>query len=150
MRGSSAASRMSESSVPITVHALRKDGFNGPIDIPESVMGASGANAQAGALLSSRRGKLDRERVYPEERDVTDEEPKVGVFACHCGANIGRVVDIPSGGGTHTVTMDWTPDSAGHVCMEVEIAFGGDPDHSNNVVGARQNLVDSSPGNAGR
>ena len=70
--------------------------FRGPMDIPESVMSASGANALAGALLKSRRGKLDQERVYPEERDVSEEEVRVGVFACHCGANIGRVVDIPS------------------------------------------------------
>ena len=70
--------------------------FQGPIDIPESVMSASGANALAGALLKSRRGKLDTERVYPAERDVSDEEVKVGVFTCHCGANIGRVVDIPA------------------------------------------------------
>jgi heterodisulfide reductase subunit A len=46
--------------------------------------------------MKSRRGKLDEKRVYPEERDVSEEEVKVGVFACHCGANIGRVVDIPS------------------------------------------------------
>ena len=70
--------------------------FQGPMDIPESVMSASGANALAGALLKSRRGKLDTERVYPEERDVSEEEIKVGVFTCHCGANIGRVVDIPA------------------------------------------------------
>jgi heterodisulfide reductase subunit A len=70
--------------------------FQGPMDIPESVMSASGANAQVGALLKARRGKLDRERVYPEERDVSEEEVRVGVFACHCGANIGRVVDVPS------------------------------------------------------
>ena len=70
--------------------------FQGPMDIPESVVSASGANALAGALLKSRRGKLDTERVYPKERDVREEEVKVGVFACHCGANIGRVVDIPS------------------------------------------------------
>ena len=70
--------------------------FQGPMDIPESVMSASGANAMAGSLLKSRRGKLDTERVYPEERDVSEEEVRVGVFACHCGANIGRVVDIPS------------------------------------------------------
>jgi heterodisulfide reductase subunit A len=50
----------------------------------------------AGALLKSRRGKLDKERVYPEERDVSEEDIKVGVFTCHCGANIGRVVDVPS------------------------------------------------------
>ncbi len=70
--------------------------FQGPMDIPESVMSASGANALVGALLKSRRGKLDTARVYPAERDVAGEEVKVGVFACHCGANIGRVVDIPS------------------------------------------------------
>ena len=70
--------------------------FRGPIDIPESVMAASGANALAGELLTRRKGKLARERVYPPERDVSKEETRVGVFVCHCGANIGRVVDIPS------------------------------------------------------
>jgi len=70
--------------------------FQGPIDIPESVFTASGANSQAGTLLDYRRGKLSKEREYPPERDVTEEEPRVGVFVCHCGANIGRVVDVPS------------------------------------------------------
>ncbi len=70
--------------------------FQGPLDIPESVVTASGANALTGALLGYRRGNLARDRVYPEERDVADEEVRVGVFACHCGANIGRVVDVPS------------------------------------------------------
>jgi heterodisulfide reductase subunit A len=70
--------------------------FQGPIDIPESVMTASGANALTGELLDYRRGKLAKERIYPEERDTTKEEPKVGVFVCHCGANIGRTVNVPS------------------------------------------------------
>ncbi len=70
--------------------------FAGPIDIPESVVAASGANALTGELLRSRRGNLSKERVYPAERDVSEEEVRVGVFACHCGANIGRVVNIPS------------------------------------------------------
>jgi heterodisulfide reductase subunit A len=70
--------------------------FQGPMDIPESVMSASGASALAGAVLKSRRFKLDTERVYPEERDVSEEDIKVGVFTCHCGTNIGRVVDIPA------------------------------------------------------
>jgi len=70
--------------------------FEGPMDIPESVMTASGAAALCSQLLTYRRGKLARERVYPSERDVSDEEPRVGVFVCHCGANIGRVVDVPS------------------------------------------------------
>jgi len=70
--------------------------FQGPMDIPESVFTASGAGAQCGELLNYRRGKLTRERMYPPERDVSEEEPRIGVFVCHCGANIGRVVDVPS------------------------------------------------------
>jgi heterodisulfide reductase subunit A len=70
--------------------------FRGPIDIPESVMAASGADALCSQLLAYRRGRLSREREYPPERDVSGEEPRVGVFVCHCGANIGRVVDVPS------------------------------------------------------
>jgi heterodisulfide reductase subunit A2 len=70
--------------------------FQGPIDIPESVMGASGADALCSQLLAHRRGDLAEDRVYPPERDVSQEEPRVGVFVCHCGANIGRVVDVPA------------------------------------------------------
>ncbi|MCU0692121.1 MAG: CoB--CoM heterodisulfide reductase iron-sulfur subunit A family protein [Polyangiaceae bacterium] len=70
--------------------------FLGPIDIPESVVAASAASALTGQLLRSRRGQLSRERVYPPERDVSQEDVRVGVFACHCGANIGRVVNVPS------------------------------------------------------
>ena len=70
--------------------------FQGPIDIPESVFTASGAGAQIGELLDYRRGNLAKERIYPPERDVSKEDPRIGVFVCHCGANIGRVVDVPS------------------------------------------------------
>lgn len=70
--------------------------FQGPTDIPESVFSASGAGSQCGELLGYRRGKLAKERVYPPERDVSEEEPRIGVFVCHCGANIGRIVSVPS------------------------------------------------------
>ena len=70
--------------------------FQGPTDIPESVFSASGAGSQCGELLDYRRGKLAKERIYPPERDVSEEEPRIGVFVCHCGANIGRVVNVPS------------------------------------------------------
>jgi heterodisulfide reductase subunit A len=69
--------------------------FQRPTDIPESVLSASGAGSQCGELLDYRRGKLSKERVYPPERDVSNEEPRIGVFVCHCGANIGRVVNVP-------------------------------------------------------
>jgi heterodisulfide reductase subunit A len=70
--------------------------FQGPVDIPESVFSASAAGSNCGELLDYRRGKLARERSFPLERDVSQEEPRIGVFVCHCGANIGRVVDVPS------------------------------------------------------
>ena len=70
--------------------------FQGPTDIPESVFTASGAGSQCGELLDYRRGNLARERVYPPETDVSQEEPRIGVFVCHCGANISSVIDVPS------------------------------------------------------
>jgi heterodisulfide reductase subunit A len=70
--------------------------FQGPMDIPESVVSASGAAALSSHLLAYRRGELAKARIYPPEKDVSGEEIKVGVFVCHCGANIGRVVDVPS------------------------------------------------------
>jgi heterodisulfide reductase subunit A len=70
--------------------------FQSPMDIPESVFSASGAGSQCGEFLDHRRGQLSKERVYPPEKDVSEEGAKVGVFVCHCGANIGRVVDVPS------------------------------------------------------
>jgi heterodisulfide reductase subunit A len=71
-------------------------GLRGPVDIPESVFGASGAGAQCGEFLKHRRGKLAEEKVYPPELDLAGEHPKIGVFVCHCGANIGSVVNVPS------------------------------------------------------
>jgi heterodisulfide reductase subunit A len=70
--------------------------FQGPMDIPESVFTASGAGSLCGELLSYRRGNMAKERVYPTERDVSREDPRIGVYVCHCGANIGRIVNIPS------------------------------------------------------
>lgn len=70
--------------------------FIGPVDIPESVVAASGANALCSELLSYRRGDLSKEREYPPEKDVSEEEIRIGVVTCLCGANIGRVVDTPA------------------------------------------------------
>ncbi len=70
--------------------------LQGPTDIPESVFSASGAGSLCGEILDHRRGKLNQERIYPAERDVAAEKPRIGVFVCHCGANIGSVADVPS------------------------------------------------------
>ncbi len=68
--------------------------FEAPMDIPETVMGSSSAAALAAELLASKRGTLVRHKEYPPERDVAGEEPRVGVFICRCGTNIGRVVGV--------------------------------------------------------
>jgi len=34
-------------------------------------------------------------KEYPPERAVADEAPRIGVFVCHCGINIGGTVDVP-------------------------------------------------------
>jgi len=69
--------------------------FTGPKDIPESVMQGSAAAARSLSLLSSEKGKLVEEKVYPPEKDIVGEEPRVGVFVCHCGKNIGGVINVP-------------------------------------------------------
>ncbi len=71
-------------------------GFSEPKDIPETVIEASSAAASASCLLADSRGTLTRQMVYPAERDISGEETKVGVFVCHCGINIGGVVDVPA------------------------------------------------------
>jgi heterodisulfide reductase subunit A-like polyferredoxin len=69
--------------------------FREPKDIPESLLEASGAAAQAGAMLRSARGSLTREAEFPPEREIAAENPKVAVFVCHCGTNIGGYLDVP-------------------------------------------------------
>ena len=69
--------------------------FAEPKDIPETVIEASCAAAQVSALLAEARGTATEEPVWPQERDVSEEPPRVGVFVCHCGINIGGVVDVP-------------------------------------------------------
>jgi heterodisulfide reductase subunit A-like polyferredoxin len=87
--------------VPFAPTATSRDGifvagtFREPEDIPETVIEASAAAAGASCLLAPARGTLARVKSYPPERDVMDEEPRVGVFVCHCGINIGGVVRVP-------------------------------------------------------
>jgi len=68
--------------------------FAGPKDIPQSVIEGSAAAAGAGNLLATARHTLTRDKTFPAERDISCEEPKIGVFVCHCGSNIAGVVDV--------------------------------------------------------
>jgi len=70
--------------------------FASPKDIPDSIAQASGAASMAAKAISSERGNLITSVDYPPERSVEGEEPRVGVFICHCGINIGGVLNVPS------------------------------------------------------
>ncbi len=63
-----------------------------PKDIPDSVAQASAAAAKA---LFYVKDDLDIDQ--PQELPMNeDQEPRIGVFVCHCGLNIGGVVDVKS------------------------------------------------------
>jgi heterodisulfide reductase subunit A len=68
--------------------------YQGPKDIPETVIQGSGAAAGVMALLGEKRGTEVTKVVLPDERDITDEESRVGVIVCHCGTNIAGTVDV--------------------------------------------------------
>ncbi len=66
----------------------------GPKDIPDCVAQACGAAAKAKSTLWSARNQLTVEKKFPPEIKV-DGEPRIGVFVCRCGVNIGAIVDVP-------------------------------------------------------
>jgi heterodisulfide reductase subunit A len=70
--------------------------FTEPKDIPESVMQASAAASKAAALLKGSRGTLVKEKTYPSEKDISQQDPRTGVFVCDCGINIGGYIDVPN------------------------------------------------------
>lgn len=68
--------------------------FQGPKDIPDTVIQASSAAGMAASLLADARGTMLREKSYPGERPVAGQQPRMGVFVCHCGINIAGVIDV--------------------------------------------------------
>ncbi|MBW2297291.1 MAG: CoB--CoM heterodisulfide reductase iron-sulfur subunit A family protein, partial [Deltaproteobacteria bacterium] len=70
--------------------------FQGPKDIPQSVIDASAAAASAGAALSSARNTRTLVPEVIPETNVFGERPRIGVFVCRCGINIAGVVDVPA------------------------------------------------------
>jgi len=70
--------------------------FTEPKDIPETIMQASGASAKVLSLLKDEKGSLITKKEFPPETDIEGQEPRIGVFVCHCGTNIAGVVNVPS------------------------------------------------------
>jgi heterodisulfide reductase subunit A len=69
--------------------------FTGPKDIPQSVMEASAAASAATEKLAAVRNTRTRAPSRPTETDVSRRPPRIGVFVCNCGINIGGVVNVP-------------------------------------------------------
>jgi heterodisulfide reductase subunit A len=69
--------------------------LEGPKDIPDCVCQASAA-ATHSSLDAGIRGAEEAAEDLHEDAIAPGEEPRIGVFVCHCGINIGGVVDVPS------------------------------------------------------
>ena len=68
--------------------------FEGPKDIPQSVMESSASAAAAASTLAESRGTLTKIKEIPQEIDVKGEPPRIGVFVCCCGTNIAGFLDV--------------------------------------------------------
>jgi heterodisulfide reductase subunit A len=67
-----------------------------PKDIPQSVVEASAAAAAAGIDLNEARWTLTKQKEVVQQVNVFGEPPRIGVFVCQCGINIGGVVNVPA------------------------------------------------------
>lgn len=78
--------------------------FASPKEIAETIIDASGAAAEVMRLLNEELNSHPYTREWPflaatdlpPERDISQEPPRVGVFACSCGPTIGEVIDLPA------------------------------------------------------
>ena len=68
--------------------------YQGPKDIPDTVMQGSAVAGEAMALLAEARGTETVPKELVPETDVENEKPRIGVFVCHCGTNIASNVNI--------------------------------------------------------
>ena len=69
--------------------------LTGPKDIPQSVMEASAAACAATEKLAPVRNTQTKTFEAPTQRDVSRQAPRIGVFVCNCGINIGGIVRVP-------------------------------------------------------
>ncbi len=65
-----------------------------PKDIPETMVQASAAAAMAVTDLPVIPKDREMDEMFPPERDVRGQDPRIGVFVCDCGFEIGGVLDV--------------------------------------------------------
>jgi heterodisulfide reductase subunit A2 len=64
--------------------------FREPKDIPETVAEAAGAAAEVAAFLHNSQPRTAPEPQAPL-RDVSDEQPRLGVFVCECNGDLAAI-----------------------------------------------------------
>ncbi len=69
--------------------------FNGPKAIPFSVTEASAAACAASSNLADVRNTMTTKAPAPQLRNIAGEPPRVGVYICNCGTNIGGTIKVP-------------------------------------------------------
>ena len=97
--------------------------IEGPKDIPETMVQASAAACMASGHGPRVSESAQEENGYPPERDVIGEPPRIGVFVCDCGQNIGGAIDVDAvvqeaGKYPHVVVSEM----AGHGCGQDALA----------------------------
>ena len=68
--------------------------YEGPKDIPETIVQGSAAACMASMHLDILEKIPKIQDELPPERDVMDEDIKIGVFICECGFNIGGIINV--------------------------------------------------------
>jgi heterodisulfide reductase subunit A len=77
--------------------------FQSPKEIAETVFDAAGAAGEVMRVFHDSLGVLNNPREYPflrrtdglgEERDVSSETPRIGVFLCGCGPMVSHTLDL--------------------------------------------------------
>jgi heterodisulfide reductase subunit A len=68
--------------------------FAAPKDIPTSVAEASGAAGKAGAFIVDKNFIPCEPKKYPDEKATDGITPRIGVWVCSCGINIGGTVNV--------------------------------------------------------
>jgi len=67
---------------------------SGPSDISETVLKSSAAACEAATLIYSESKQPEIKPVEPKQKTERNEEAKIAIFICHCGEEIGSVVDF--------------------------------------------------------
>ncbi len=70
--------------------------FQGPKDIPGTVVQASAAAGASSRILAPARNTLTVTKELPPEKELVGQMPRIGVFVCRCGINIASSVDVPA------------------------------------------------------